>query len=318
MTDDTWRSVLDQYYGFTDAVLLDEIKSHNSHYRIDSSAAGELMLSCREIQGGLARFRFTQMLLSDLRPYLETLQPPRLTKSGLAYVSRAGHFWQLADFVGTDHADWTSADLISDSAHRLAEFHEVASLRRINFPFAQSDLASFEWSMHEWDKSIDGHVKPFVRSGKYDDETVRTVIDFAGHLRRLAVECRDLVETHGLFGITHQDYRPANLCVVEGKVKYIWDWDLARNDVVLYDVAFASMQFGTREVVFPQFHVGRAELFITEYAAARHIDVNQGPFRRILSWCFVAVVLKRLLNGWHVDSRRQVLRELMEAGLIKV
>lgn len=318
MAENTWRSVIEKHYGITDAVLLHEIKAHNSHYRIGSAVAGELLLSRRNIEGGAKRFRYTQGLLGALRPFLPTLQPPRLTTGGSAYVTRDKHFWQLADFVHADHADWTSHDLIQHSAHSLAEFHEVASSQRSRFPFAQSDLVSFEWSMHEWDKSIGGQVKPFVRSGKYDKETVRVVTEFANHLSRLAIECRDLVETRGFFGITHQDYRPANLCVVDGRVKYIWDWDLARDDVVLYDVAFASMQFGPKEVVFPQFNVSRAELFIGEYAAARQLDADELTFRRILSWCFVAVVLKRLLNGWHVDSRRQVLSELTEAGLIRV
>jgi hypothetical protein len=256
-------------------------------------------------------------LLNDLQPHLETVQRTRLASNGLPYVARAGHYWQLVDFIDADDAKWTDPELIRDSARRLAEFHTVSASLRVKFPLAQYDLASFEWSMHEWNKSLDGQVKTFIRSGKYDEESVRHVKTFAARHQVLAADCIDLVETHELFGLTHQDYRPANLCVVDGTVKYIWDWDLARNDVVLYDVAFAALQFGAREVVFPNFRPDLAMVFVAEYASTRNLSSSDEPFRRILSWCFGAVVLKRLLNGWHVESRRQVLSELIEAGLLR-
>lgn len=318
MTKGTWQSILPEHYGIEDGELVGEISSHNLHYRISSKVTGgQLLLSRRSIPGGAARFRFTQALLNDLQSQLETLQRSRRTNQGLSYVAGSGHYWQLVDFIDADGANWTDPELIRDSARRLAEFHTASATLPTNFPLAQNDLASFEWSMHEWNKSLDGYVKSFIRSGKYDEETVRDVRNFAGRHQALAADCVDLVEMQGLFGLTHQDYRPANLCVVDGAVKYIWDWDLARNDVILYDVAFAALQFGDREVVFPNFRPDLAMMFVAEYASARNLSSTDERFGRILSWCFGAVVLKRLLNGWHVESRRQVLRELIEAGLLR-
>lgn len=319
MSDFAWQPILRDHFGIVDAEQIDQINSHNTHYRFSSRAAGgEFLLSRRSIPGGQARFRFTHALLNELQPHLATLQQPRPTQAGLDYVMRGRHYWQLVDFVDTTDVDWTELHLIRESARRLAEFHNVAATLRARFPLAQRDLKSFEWCMHEWHRSIDGHVKTLIRSGTYDDDTSRQIKHFASRHQAMAAKCIDIVETEELFGFTHQDYRPANLCVVNDTIKYIWDWDLARTDVVLYDVAFAALQFGAREVVYPDFRPDLARTFIAEYANARGIAANNNAFTRVLSWCFIAVVLKRLLNGWHVESRRQVLNELLEEGLVRI
>ena len=71
-----------------------------------------------------------------------------------------------------------------------------------------------------------------------------------------------------MLSITHQDYRPANLRIWESKLATVWDFDMAVIDYSLYDVAFASLQFGGRECLFPEVSLDLAKQFVEAYIAA--------------------------------------------------
>lgn len=69
------------------------------------------------------------------------------------------------------------------------------------------------------------------------DRLRRSVEALAEDSEDVLKACREL----HLFGLTHQDYRPVNLRVLDGVLVEVWDWDLARLDWQLYDVAFGGV-----------------------------------------------------------------------------
>jgi len=119
----------------------------------------------------------------------------------------------------------------------------------------------------------------------------------------------DEVGRRGLVGLTHQDVRPVNCRVAGGVVVELWDWDLARLDCVLYDLAFSCLQFGP-ECLFPDVSLTLAQVFINAYThAQQHPDLEQS-IAELLPWFLRLVVLKRLLLNWHIPARLQLLDQV--------
>ena len=70
----------------------------------------------------------------------------------------------------------------------------------------------------------------------------------------------------------------------------MWDFDLAVIDYSLYDVAFAALQFGGRECLFPDTSLELGTLFVQEYVNATD---RPEPFSEdeVFRWFLAVVVL---------------------------
>ena len=112
-----------------------------------------------------------------------------------------------------------------------------------------------------------------------------------------------------MLAITHQDYRPANLRIWESKIATVWDFDMAVIDYSLYDVVFASLQFGGRECLFPEASLDLAKQFIETYIAATD---KPEPIEEdgVLRWFLTVAVLRRLLLNYHIPERMELLRKI--------
>ncbi|MGH6672431.1 MAG: phosphotransferase [Xanthobacteraceae bacterium] len=110
--------------------------------------------------------------------------------------------------------------------------------------------------------------------------------------------------------LSHQDFRPANICTNGKHITAVLDWDMARPDCPLYDVAFASLQFGGRECLFDDISLDLAHLFLRTYVRHAGLQPWLLAHPEIMSWIYRVTILKRLLHNWHVANRTRLLRRL--------
>ena len=124
-----------------------------------------------------------------------------------------------------------------------------------------------------------------------------------------ATAVKALCDEWEMRSITHQDYRPANLRIWESKIATVWDFDMAVIDYSLYDVAFASLQFGGRECLFPEVSLDLAKQFVETYIATTDKPEPIGE-DGVLRWFLTVAVLRRLLLNYHIPERIELLRRI--------
>jgi Ser/Thr protein kinase RdoA (MazF antagonist) len=310
--DHSWRHVLRQHYGRRHAEAWD-VKTHHSQHYFITIGRQRYVLSRYAHEPGRHPFDHQFTIVTALTEAGFTMiRQPVPTVDGRCWAEHDGDRWVLRHFTDAD-ADpgWTDPELIRHSAQALAELHIAAAHAASRLPVDRppDDLTPFCWSVGDFHDRL-GLVLagfPWTELDDSDAHALRSCVDW---LTSRADDLLPLAAEHDLVGLTHQDYRPANLRVRGGQIVDVLDWDLARTDNHLYDAAFAALQFGGRECLFPEIDLDLASLFLTTYLNARALTGLPGEAPDLLPWMLRFTVLKRLLLGWHITARLDLLARL--------
>ncbi len=314
LTGDEWLTVASEVYGLT-SPMLSEVRDHHSRHFFLGAEEGRYVLSRSRVQPDRMAKSYQFDLIRTLRSNgFRRASLPVRTKIGSYCHLRRSSWWVLKRYTGCDSSASSSTPAaVAEAARVLAELHRCGSgfperlsqesdrddlgayyLPLIRWPDWSEDIASgFHW--HE----LDGSNSSFVRSQL---ELVQ----------RETADIRSWCAAACALSITHQDYRPANLCFADETVREVWDFDMAVIDCCVSDVAFAALQFGGRECLFPDASLELAGRFIREYIAASGImDLQRES--KILRWFFAVTILRRLLLNYHAAERIELLRLVLDA-----
>lgn len=329
-TEETWGRVLATHYGLCHTRLLSEQQHFSLHYMVSGVSAADPCAGPRRYV--LSRVR----RLADHPPFpnqfvvvgtlsaagFAQVHRPCRTLAGADYVDRGTHYWYLRRHIGHEpHPDWSCPQMVARAARLLARVHMTTAHPwpdRIGLARLDPDrLAAFHWSAVEYIERLDRTLRGFDWDGwpaGLRDLLRRTAEGLAGESAEVLGAARDL----GLVGLCHQDYRPNNLLVRDGKIVAILDWDLARRDHQLYDMAVAALQFGRRQCLFPEASLRLALRFIDAYLAARGRPRLRLQAPRIVPWMLRLAVLKRVLKGPRQSARDRLclLRRIEGAELL--
>ena len=220
-------------------------------------------------------------------------------------------WWVLNSYMPSDeHPPWDSRDLITEAAQTLAALHSAG--RRYGDDLrAESEREDLGWyyiPSTRWAESSAKIAGAFRWNELSEDDAafLRSQLRF---VQSNAAAIKSLCDEWGMRSITHQDYRPANLRIWESKIATVWDFDMAVIDYSLYDVAFASLQFGGRECLFPEVSLDLAKYFVEAYIAATDKPEPIGE-DGVLRWFLTVAVLRRLLLNYHISERMELLRKI--------
>lgn len=309
----SWQRVLADHYGRPGARLTARLTCYSRHYFV--TAEQERYVLSRtvpdpgrlpyELQFGIVR----GLLGSGVR----TVRSPVPSAAGEPYVTTDdGHRWCLRAYTPNDHvASWFLADRIESAARHLAELHVAGAgdwWARQGLPDIDPDeVDPFHWQAGEVLDRLDLLLDRTARDVPADTlEQVRVAASgVCGERDQL-----DLARGLGLYGLAHEDYRPDNLLVRDGRIVQILDWDLARCDHQLYDLAFAALQFGGRQCLRPSTSLVLADQFIDAYLKARELPGLRTEHPRLISWMLRFAVVKRLFTNGATDDRLRLLHRL--------
>jgi hypothetical protein len=202
--------------------------------------------------------------------------------------------------------------------------HDAANRARpaLSAPVRDPDsLDPFHWSVDDVLHRVDA-LLDCVRA-RHDREQARSLRRV---VERLTDEARAIVraaQQHGLVGLTHQDFRRANLRVHQRKVAEVWDWDLARVDRTLYDVAFGCLQFMGHDCLGVPAGWNRRDRqiqlalgFVAEYVRARRLQQLRELVPQLLPWYLRYAIVKRILVGNSIRDRLALLRQVELSPLV--
>lgn len=338
-TEETWGRVLATHYGLCRTRLLSEQQHFSRHFVVSGgstggfdgggSAAGEGWGQRRYVLSRVRRladhppFPNQFVVLSALSAAgFAQVQRPCRTLTGADYVDRGTHYWCLRRYIDHDpHPDWSCPGMVARAARLLARVHMATAHPwpdRIGLARLEPEnLAAFHWSATEYIDRLHLVLQGFDWGGwpaGLRDLLCRTADGLAGESAEVLGAARDI----GLVGLCHQDYRPSNLLVRGGEIVAILDWDLARRDHQLYDMAVAALQFGRRQCVFPEVSLRLALQFVDAYLAARGRPRLRLQAPRIVPWMLRLAVLKRVLKGPRQSARDRLclLRRIEGAELM--
>ncbi len=311
-----WRVVASVAFGLGDARLLQHRQHHSDHYFLEARQQ-RFVLSRSPVE--LARPAFTYqfaVLHTLLAAGFAKARLPVPAVTGAPFAQHDGGWWVLRRFGDSDASPaWSSPELVEQAARVLAELHVAGAALEGAVPdLASEDLDPFHWTTTEFLAGLASITARFDWSqldAVQRDRLHRSVEALAADSEDVLEGCRELQ----LFGLTHQDYRPVNLRVLDGVLVEIWDWDLARLDWQLYDVAFGALQFGGRECLFPDVSLELAVRFVDTYLHARGFPTLRRARPDLLAWFLRYAVLKRLVMGWHVQDRLELLDRIERSPL---
>jgi len=216
----------------------------------------------------------------------------------------------LKPFSEQTPTDWSDPTMVAEAARLLAAMHAAADRTpREGFAFAEGALHPFHWDSLSWAGQMDRIWQARFQKDAISPQDLAYLESVVARvaLGQPAVE-RLAAGNRLRWTLTHQDFRPANICCREGRIAEVWDWDLARIDLALYDVAFAALQFGGRECLFSDVSLVLADTFICTYLECRADDA--AAMAKVLPWFLEMCVLKRILMNWHVVDRIRLLRKI--------
>jgi Ser/Thr protein kinase RdoA (MazF antagonist) len=304
-----WKQIAESKYGLTRPKLLESRKHHSQHFFIQSDQ-GKFVMTCSEYQPERMAKPYQFKLIECLQSNgydLASLPVP--TQDGEHCHLEQNSWWKLAEYAGSDPApSWESTRLITQAAHSLAALHKAGRQIRPDL-HAESDRGDLGWyymPSTRWPDHADAIASKFRWEDLNEEDTVfvKAQVDY---IRDHAQGVKALCTAGGAVAITHQDYRPINIRVLNGDIAEIWDFDLSVVDFSLYDVAFASLQYGGRECLFPDISLNLGGLFLREY-----IKVTDKPKlfeeQGLLHWFLIMVVLRRLLMNYGIGKRIRLLR----------
>lgn len=307
---DDWQVVATAHFDLAAPRLWDQRRHHSHHYFLQTDGR-RLVLSRAPVEPHRPPFDYQFMILRALLAAgFGKARLPLPARDGALYVCHNDCWWTLRPYGPSDpNPPWASAALVRQAARTLASLHQAAAVARALPDLDAHALDPFHWTSAEFISGLDQILDRFHW---YQLDP--------GQRRRLQRSVRQLVDAapgvlaaarrRGLVGVTHQDLRPVNCRVVGGAVVEVWDWDLARLDCVLYDLAFSCLQFGGRECLFPDTSLALAQVFIDEYVHTRRQPGLEGDVAALLPWFLRLVVLKRLLLNWHIPDRLRLLDQV--------
>jgi len=311
-----WRRVAEQDYGLDAIAVLDERAHYHHHHFLAArpgpswpvGAPGRFVLSRCEPDRLRLPFEHQFAILRAITRYadLAEVAMPRSTVGGDAFASRFGARWMLRDHIDHDpDPDWTRPDLVRRAARLLARLHDATAGADLEDRLPHLDpekVHAFHWSVSEFSERLDRFTPP-------PDQLVTDTIE---DLRKHADDVLNVTRGPlGLHGLTHQDFRPQNLLVAPpgepdaGRIRAVIDWDLARRDDHLYDMALAALQFGDNRCLGAGADMELAGLFVDTYLSARGLGGLRASHPWLVPWMLRLVVVKRLLtNGPASTSHR--------------
>lgn len=309
-----WQHVAAHWYGLTRCTLWGDQQHHGRHWFLRADDGRRLVLSATPAADDRPPFPGQFLILDALHDRgFDLLRPPVMSFDHTPCVLYDGAWWVLRAYAPSDSGtDWSSPSLVDSAARTLATLHTAS--RRLDLTAYHRALdpervGSFHWSARETVDRLDRLLADFDDHGLSPADR-----DFiSGTVETLRVQADKVLQRSadaGLVGLTHQDFRPANLRAVAVSVAEVRDWDLARPDALLVDVAFAALQFGGRECLFPDVSLCLAERFVDHYTRALGDTATRQTVVDLLPWFLRFVVCKRLLHNWHVPDRVQLLRRL--------
>ncbi|MBO2450850.1 phosphotransferase [Actinomadura barringtoniae] len=216
-----------------------------------------------------------------------------------------GGYWLLRNFTRHDgYAPWHCIDVVADAARTLASLHQAGEDCTAPVVGPEEAEHALNWSVttvvDNFDVVLSGFQHEQLAAGERDE--IRRAVDM---LLLGADKVLWASEEAGLTGLTHGDYRPANVLVRKGVVVNVIDWERARHDHHLQDAVFAALQFMVSCPCSCQ-KSGRLELarrFMDVYLKARAIDQPE-----VVAWMFRFVVLRRLLLNGRTEERLRLFR----------
>lgn len=310
--DNRWKDIATAAYGLT-GLRLAEFRAHfSSHFFLESSQ-GQFVLSCSRFQAD-RMVKSYQFRLMEVLKYngFDRISLPVQTLDGSYCYWGGEDWWVLNPYMPSDaNLPWDSHDLITDAAQTLAELHSAGRKYRDELR-AESDREDLGWyylPSTRWAESSEQISGGFRWNELSEDDTVflRSQLRF---VQSNASSVKSLCDEWEVLSITHQDYRPCNLRIWESKIANVWDFDMAVIDYSLYDVAFASLQYGGREGLFPEVSLDLGRQFVETYTAAT--DKPEPIWEDgVLRWFLTVVVLRRLLLNYHISERMALLRKVV-------
>lgn len=312
-----WRRVAEQDYGLDAITVLDE-RAHYHHHHFLSARPGpawpagspeRFVLSRCQPDAHRLPFEHQFAILTAITCHtgMAEVAMPRETMAGDAFASRSGARWMLRDYVEHDPSpDWTAPALVRRAACLLARLHDLTAQTGADrhLPHLDPDhVDRFHWSVSEFVERIGSLAAP---PGTLVTDTIED-------LRKHADEVLDVTRGElGLHGLTHQDFRPHNLLVAPpgaadaGRIRAVIDWDLARRDDHLYDMALAALQFGDNRCLGARADMDLAGLFVDTYLGARGLGDLRRAHPWLVPWMLRLVVVKRLLTNGPASAAHRI------------
>ncbi|MFB4295330.1 aminoglycoside phosphotransferase family protein [Actinomadura sp. NTSP31] len=307
-----WSRILRHHYGMRWSARTTRVKHHGEHHFV-RTLRRRYVLSRYGFSTEVPHYRHQFHIMTALREAGFVLAcPPVDTVSGDPAVERADDYWILRAFTPHDGFEsWHDERTVISSARTLAALHEtgVHCPAPVIGPADASD--ALNWSVV---RVMDSFDLLLARSGherlpEDDRREFRTAVET---LRATAAEVLPSAEEAGLSGVTHGDYRPANVLVRGREVVNVLDWERSRHDHHLHDAAFAALQF---MVTCPcpcrrTGDVAATRLFMREYLTARRVRLPE-----TVAWMLGFVVVRRMLLNGRTPERVRLFRSLGRTGL---
>lgn len=307
-----WSRILRHHYGIRWSARTTRVKHHGEHHFV-RTLRRRYVLSQYRFSAEVPHHRHQFRIMTALREAGFALAcPPVGTLNGDPAVERAEDYWILRAFTPHDGFEsWHDERVIISSARTLAALHETG--KHCAAPvIGPADAAdALNWSVV---RVMDSFDLLLARSGheRLPDEDRRELFTAAEALRTSAGEVLASAERFGLTGLTHGDYRPANVLVRGREVVSVLDWERSRHDHHLHDAAFAALQF---MVTCPcpcrrTGDVASTRLFMREYLTARQVRQPEA-----VAWMLGFVVMRRMLLNGRTPERVRLFRSLRRTGL---
>lgn len=313
--DRTWSDIASREYGLPDAQLVRKRSSFSLHYFLTVESGTGFILS--RVPRDPRRLPFYQQFRVIDALYgsgLREVRPTRRTRDDEAYVSAQDHYWYMREFVAVDElTDWLAPSMIERAARILAVVHTIGTDRwigRVDLPATDPGrLDPYFWPLDTSVEKLDDLVAAF----DWLEFDISDEIYLRQKLTWLAEEAHDFLAaaaTFGLTGLIHADLRPDNILVRHGHIAQIVDWDCARRDHQLVDVAYAALQFGGRQCLSSSAHLSSARVFTDAYLQHRGLADRAAEIVPLVEWAQQFIVMKRLLLSGRSHDRLRLLRRL--------
>ena len=310
--DNRWNDIATAAYGLADLRLVESRAHFSNHFFIESSQ-GQFVLSCSRFQADRMVKSYQFQLIEGLKCNgFRQVSLPVQTLDGSYCYWGGEDWWVLNPYMPSDgNPPWDSRDLISEAARTLAALHSAGRRYRdeLRAESEREDLGWYYVPSTRWADAAAKIAGAFEWNELSEDDAafLRSQLRF---VQSNAAAVKSICDEWGMLSITHQDYRPANLRIWESKIATVWDFDMAVIDYSLYDVAFASLQYGGRECLFPEVSLDLAKQFVEAYIAAtdKPEPIGKG---NVLRWFLTLAVLRRLLLNYHISERLELLRNIV-------
>lgn len=304
----SWEEVAEAHYGLRAPLLWLWKKNYSRHYFI-RSGSGSYVLSRVRKEPRRPPFADQFTAIATLRAGgFDLAHLPRRTLDGGLYVEDAEAYWYLRDYIPQPGPVRWDRRLVAHAAVTLARMHRAGRASAGRPPRADG-LDPFHWPVADAVRDLPTLLARLEHTPLLPPER-RYVRDIARRLGdRAAATLRD-ASTLGLSGLTHHDFRPDNMVVRDARIAAVLDWDRTTPDHQLFDVAFAALQFGHRQCLFPGVDLRLAARFVSAYVNFRFAGTAAGEATRATAWMMLFVVVRRLLVGGQEYERLRLLRDL--------